>query len=52
MKNILESLRVVTFWFSPAFINMSIFGCFLLADGEITVEKTFVILSTVNVIQV
>ena len=52
MKNILEAFRVVTFWFSPVLINICLFGSFVLAGGTLTPATTFVLLSTVNVIQV
>jgi len=51
-KNIYEATRIVTFWLSPAIITMATFGCFLLFEGNLTPERTFVVLSTIIVIQV
>ncbi len=51
-KNYLSALRIITFWLSPVLLSISVFGCYILFNGNLTPEKTFVVLSTISILQV
>ena len=51
-KNLLAGFRIITFWLSPVLLNLTIFGCYIMFYGDLTAEKTFVVLSTITILQV
>jgi len=44
--------RIFAFYLSPTLLVISVFGCYILFEDELTPQKAFVVLSTLVVIQV
>jgi len=50
-KNLLAAVRTVTFWLCPVILSISVFGCFILFQGNLNPERTFVVLTTIIILQ-
>lgn len=47
----MTALRILSFWISPVVLSISVFGFYVLFNGELSAQKAFVTFTTLMIIQ-